>query len=184
MGQSENMAQVIRDFVASMFRDFTRHPSQVVIGESADGEPSHTLADVSAGATKPRVDSLQGLTGEVALVDEEDDAYAMDGQKVVIPRANGNGVDPARETFFNEAEWVMVHNLGTRAPMITVWEDVDLEGFGVQAFGTSPFGGDPGERHLATAPPTQGLQDVEIVDENTVRVEWSNERDGELVVIG
>ena len=85
-----------------------------------------------------------------------------------------------RFTFTSETVWTVVHNFGN-LPLINIWEGAAevTYGFGTAPFGTSPFGG--GTYSEGGAENTDEPV-VEIVDENSFTITWTEPKSGTVVV--
>ena len=102
--------------------------------------------------------------------------FTQEGDTLII---NGTpGVSIYRQTFDSLTEWIVQHDIGDD-PAITVWKG-DIEyGYGTQPYGTSPYGGAEADFVEATHEPT-----IERIDDNNIKITWTGNESGRVVVMG
>lgn len=122
--------------------------------------------------------------GAVVITTGEDGAQVIDLENVFdllyahIANATAHHTPPGiyRESFGWQTTWNVAHNLG-RLPMVTVWVDTTV-GYGTQPYGTTAYGGEPGDVEVDMTNPA-----IEYVDDDNLTVTWSTLTAGTIICI-
>jgi len=167
------------------FRELRRFQDKLATLQSIPSE-NVTISSTGSSVKSPtsyvlsiRTSSGTQLTGNVMLASSSGIELVQSGQTITIRTSTGVGsVDRYTQSFSNSSEWTVNHNLNNSTPNVTVWQDADVYGFGVQAFGTTPFGGSTGTSRTMSSTGT-----VTVEDSNTVKVAWGSKQYGAVAVI-
>jgi len=126
--------------------------------------------DNESGADLVGATTIPGLSG--VTVQELLEAL----KALVDTKGSGDGVEVP---FTSASIWTIEHNLG-RLALITVWEETAAaNGFGTQAFGTSPFGGT--DAVYTVADPEAAVVTQQGL--TTAIVTWATTKTGKVVYI-